>query len=281
MTQSQDVNIFNPLSFFEGGFCLGSADLIQGGTFGEVVGGVVVTLLCAIRDGDGKPPVKKIVIILPPIGITKYTEDDVFSELSRAAVTYLGTDFSEHEMSVLHRVICVVHSTSLEVSNLIMMAQELGGDEHQAIVIADASQYRDNSITLSENNGVSAVRLAEDRWVPHVVSICRHLVSIVKSVDGYGLIHVLEVPAQKPDNEEQLMSIDDCYVAVLTFKDDPAEVFYSQAQHWRAMVLQGKVQEVKDEISTLAIPDVVKNMHSCSYYEILGMTRKCLNLLFN
>ena len=258
MTKFHTVQGFDPLSLFGAGFTLGSADLIQGGYFWEAIGKSIVTLLSCLQDKDGRPPIKRVVIILPPADVTEHTNESVFIALARAVRELRGTEFSEREVQIIHQIVRVVHSSSLEVTELMRTIQQQGQGKQLAIAVADASKYRDNSLNLPANLGISAVRLAEDRWVPHVVSICKHLVSIVKTQEGYGLIHVSDVPAQKPANEEQLQSVDDCYVACLSFEADPEEEFNSRAQIWRSMVLQDRLSEVKAEIGDLSLPESVK-----------------------
>ena len=124
--------------------------------------------------------------------------------------------------------------------------------------MADASQYRDPSIDLPATFGVSAVRIGEDRWVPHVTSVCQQIVHVAKAQDGYALIHVPEVPAQKQANVELLLSVDDCYVATLQYEADPEEIFNSRAQAWKLMALQGRLSEVMTEIDSPALADGVR-----------------------
>lgn len=249
----QVIQGFNPAELFGKGFNLGCADLIQGGSFGEVVGRSVSALLLHAVDKDGRGVFKGATIVLPPMTVTKHTEESVFIALARAVNELRGFDLEDQEKQILSRLVRVVNSPSLEIADMLRLVQEQG--ERRLVAVADASQYRDPSLDLPAIFGVSAVRVEEDRWVPHVTSICRQIVPIVKGLEGYGLVHVPQVPAQKQTNVELLLSIDDCYVATLQHEADPEEVFNSRAQQWRSMVLQDRLSDAMAEIEGLGLPD--------------------------
>ncbi|MBR7782341.1 CHAT domain-containing protein [Undibacterium luofuense] len=255
-TADLDLQGFNPYTLFGDGFELGSVDLIQGGSFREVIGRGVVALLLNAKNRDGEQAFGRAVIVLPPKIVTKHTKESVFDALAHAIKDLRGVELDEQEKPILRRRVQVVNSPSLEVTDLFCTVKEQVG--RCLIVIADASQYRNTSLVLAAAFGTSAVRMSEDRWVPHVASICQQLVPIVKELEGYGLIHVQEIPAQKSSNVELLISIDDCYVASLGYEMDPEEIITSRAQLWRFMVLQGRLQEVVTEIEELALPDGVR-----------------------
>jgi hypothetical protein len=244
---------FDPAELFGKGFNLGCADLIQGGSFQDVVGRSISALLLNLKDKDGRSIFKDVTIVLPPATVTKHTEESVFTALAQAIKELRGFELDAQEEAVLRRHVHVVNSPSLEVTDMLRTMQEQG--ERCLIAIADASLYRDSSLDLPAAFGASAVRLDEDRWVPHVVSISRKLVPILKELEGYAVIHTPGIPAQKPTNVELLFSVDDCYVASLQYEADPEEVLSSRAQVWKSMVLQGRLPEVKTEIEGLAVPD--------------------------
>lgn len=252
-TAGHVIGGFNPAELFGKGFNLGCADLIQGGSFPEVIGRSVSALLLHGVDKDGRRVFKGVTIVLPPATVTKHSEESVFSALARATTELRGFELDEDEKPILRRLVLVVNSPSLEVADMLRTVQDQG--ERHLVAIADASQYRDPSVDLPAGFGVSAVRLNEDRWVPHVASICRQLVPIVKRLEGHGLVHVPEVPAQKPTNVELLISVDDCYVATLQYEADPEEIFNSRAQVLRSMLLQGRLTDVMTEIDGLALPE--------------------------
>ncbi|WP_440215875.1 CHAT domain-containing protein [Chromobacterium piscinae] len=247
------VQGFNPAELFGKGFSLGSVDLIQGGSFREVVGRSVSTLLLQVKDKDGHPAFKEAAIVLPPVTATNHTMESVLTALAQAIKDLRGLELDEKEQTVLRRLVRVVNSPSLEVADLLRTLQEQG--ERCLVTVAAASQYRDITLDLPATFGISTVRIGEDRWVPHVASICRQLVPIVKELGSYGLVHVPEVPALKPENEELLCSVDDCYVATLHYEADPEEIFSLRVQAWKSMVLQGRLADVMKEIEGLALPD--------------------------
>lgn len=246
------IHGFNPADLFGKGFDVGCADLIQGGPFREVVCRSVCALLLHAVDKNGRSAFTGATIVLPPVTASRRTEESVFADLERAVKELRGFELDEREKPILRRLVRVVNSSSLEIADLLRTAQEQG--ERRLVAVADAGQYRDPSLDLPATFGVTAVRVEEDRWVPHVASICRQIVPIMKGLTSYGLVHIPEVPAQKQANVDLLLSVDDCYVMMLRSEADPEDVFNSHAQAWRSMVLQGRLPEVMTELESLALP---------------------------
>lgn len=268
---------FNPTELFGKGFNLGCADLIQGGSFGEVVGRSVSALLLHLVDKDGRRALKGATIILPPAIVTTHTRESVFTALARAIMELRGFELDEPEKTILHRLVRVVNSPSLEVTDMLRIVQEQG--ERYLVAVADAAQYRDPSIDLPAAFGVSAVRVNEDRWAPHVASICQQLVPIVKGLEGYGLVHVPQAPAQKTANVELLTSVEDCYVATLQYEAAPEEVLNSRAQAWRSMVLQDRLSDAMTEIDSLALPEGARLHLLAQLLRKTGRDRETLDVI--
>ncbi|AIV53466.1 CHAT domain protein [Burkholderia pseudomallei MSHR1153] len=246
------IHGFNPADLFGKGFDVGCADLIQGGPFREVVCRSVCALLLHAVDKNGRSAFTGATIVLPPATASQRTEESVFADLERAVNELRGFELDEREKPILHRLVRVVNSPSLEIADMLRTVQEQG--ERRLVVVADAGQYRDPSLELPATFGVTAVRVGEDWWVPHVASICRQIVPTMKGMTSYGLVHVPEVPAKKQANVDLLLSVDDCYVMTLRYEADPEDVFNSRAQAWRSMVLQGRLPEVVTELEGLALP---------------------------
>lgn len=268
---------FNPAKLFGNGFNLGCADLIQGGSFGEVIGRTVSALLLHVTDKDGRSAFNGATIVLPPVAVTKHTTESVFSNLARAVKELRGFELQEEEEPILRRLVRVVNSPSLDIADMLRTVQEQG--ERRVVAVANASQYRDQSLDLPATFGVSAVRLDEDRWAPHVASICRQLVPIAKGLEGYGLVHVSEVPSQKPANVELLCSIDDCYVACLGYEADPEQALSSRTEGWRAMVLQGRLSDVMTEIEALGLPDGARLLAFAQLLRGVGRDSEMLDVI--
>ncbi|SFR57475.1 hypothetical protein SAMN05216203_1504 [Marinobacter daqiaonensis] len=241
---------FNPSTIFANGFSLGSADLIQGGSL-RVVGRTVSALLQHVVDEEGGRAFTGATIILPPISATKDTEVSVFNALIQATEELRGYELDELERPILPRLVRILHSPSLNIDDLLATAQKQG--KRRLVAIASASQYRDPKLELIPTFGISSVRMNEDRWTPHVTSLCRLLVPIVEELDGYGLVHVMEAPAKRPSNSEQLVSVDNCYVTALFSETDLEGEFNFQTQKLKTMILQDRLLEVITELDDLGL----------------------------
>ena len=117
---------FDPAALFGKGFNLGCADLIQGGSFWQVVGRSVFTLLQNVVDRDGRRVFKGATIVLTPVTVTTHTEESVFTALARAAKELRGFELDEQETAILRRLVRVVNSPSLEIADMLHTVREQG-----------------------------------------------------------------------------------------------------------------------------------------------------------
>ncbi|RZS40307.1 CHAT domain-containing protein [Limnobacter thiooxidans] len=245
------VQGFDPIAILGNGFTLGGADLVTGGSLREVVGRMTAALLLALRDKKGGLVFPGGVIFLPPSQATMVTHANVFSALLEAIQELRGSPVDTKEEKVLRRIVKVQHTSSLEVGDLIREAQ--GSPERSFIVVAEASRFRDPAVKLPVTFGATATRLPEDNWTPHVASLCRQLVSVVKRMDSYAFVHVPELPARNPINQQQLMSIDDCGVVELTYEGDIEQILAHNSELWLSMAVQGRLHEVETQLDNLKL----------------------------
>jgi hypothetical protein len=254
--RNREIQGFDPASLVKNGFALGGADLVQGGSLREVVGRTTAFLLMATGGEGGGRIFRGATIILPPAEATAATEDSVHSALLKATQELRGFPVENEEEKVLRRIARVLHAPSLVVADLVRTVEEQG--QRRLIAVTEASLFRDPAVNLPAAFGATAARLPEDRWAPHVTSLCRQLVSAVKRMDSYALVHVGEIPARKPTNMQQLLSVDDCSVLELTYQGDMKEVLAVRSEAWLSMAVQGRLEEVEAELGNLDLSEGTK-----------------------
>ncbi|SDI08100.1 phage holin family protein [Variovorax sp. OV700] len=255
--QAHVVKGFDPRYLFSKGFDLGCIDLIQGGSFQEAIGRTVVALLIgAIDKKTGKLPFSGVSVILSPATTTSLTPESVLQAIVSGTEALRGSVPDPEELEVLKRQLRVVSCPTLEVADLTAAVVHEG--QKRLVAIAEASKYRDPTIIFPPVFGLSAVRTSEDLWASHVTSLCRQCVSAVKTTNGYAVVHVADIPAERPDNLEQLLSVDDCYVGSLQYEHDPEEEVNRRAQAWLSMALRGGITEAIKEIGELRLTEVAR-----------------------
>lgn len=253
--QAPIIRGFDPRKLFSNGFDLGCVDLIQGGSFPEVVGRTVVALLIGAKNKkNGKAVFSGISVILPPDVATTLTYEHVLQAMVLGTKELRGSEPDVAELAILKRQLRVVRCCTLEVADL--EATVLSEGQNRLVAVAEASKYRDEEIILSPAFGLSAVRTSEDLWTSHVTSLCRQCVSAVKKMESYAVVHVDEIPADRHENVEQLLSIDCCYVASLQCENDPEAVVNRRTQAWLTMALRGAMADAVKEIDELQLTDV-------------------------
>lgn len=254
MSQAINVQGYDPRELFAKGFNLGTADLIQGGSFLEVIGRTVIALLMGLTDASGKRPFCGVTIILPPASATSLNGEAVFDALNVGTEALRGSELNAHELEYLRRTVRIVNCPTLDTADLETSVLKEG--VRRLVAVASASIYRDLKIESPGAFGVSAVLASEDLWVPHVVSLCRRCVAAVKDMDGYAVIHVEESPAIRPHNTEQLVAVDDCYVACLSLNHDEKGEVDRRAHRWLALALAGEISVAITEIDSLQLSEV-------------------------
>lgn len=252
----REIQGFDPANLVRNGFALGGADLVQGGSLREVVGRTTAFLLMATRGKEGRSIFRGATIILPPAEATTVTKDSVHSALLRATQELRGYPVDDEEERVLRRAVQVLHAPSLLVSDLLRLVEAQG--QQRLVVVAEASRFRDPTVNLPRAFGATATRLPEDRWTPHVTSLCGQLVPTVQRTESYALVHVCELPARKRSNSEQLQSVDNCAVFELTYENDAEEVLATRSETWISMAVQGRLEEVMAELDGLGLSEGAK-----------------------
>lgn len=244
---------FDPRELFKHGFTLKSVDLIQGGTFQEVIGRTVIFLLGARQGQEGKRVFPCTTVILPPVGASKVDENSVHEALTAGLEALRGTSPDDKERALLKKYVRVIHCATLEAADLAeLVVRESNG---RLVAVADGSKYRDESVSLPAPVGLSGVLTAEDQWVPHVAGLCVRCVAAVRQTASYTFIHVDEAPPQNPELEAMLVAIEGCYPAFIRVQDDPDEIVVRRAQHWVSLAVGGKVDDAVKEIQALRISE--------------------------
>lgn len=268
---------FDPGVIFSEGFSLGTVDLIQGGSFEEVVGRTVIALLMQVVDEDGKRPFASVVVVLPPASATILTAENIYEAFASGFKAWTGAAPNDRHLAFLKRMTRVVNSPTLDVADLkaIILAQ----GQSILVAIADASIYRDENIVLPAAFGVSAVVTSEDRWAPHVARLCSLSVSAVKETAGYAVVHVNETPAVQDRNVDLLTSVESCYVAALASEPDAEDQIEQNAQRWLSLALSGEISVAVAQIERMQLPDMNRLHLLAQLFFRLDMTDETLETL--
>ncbi|GAB4062410.1 CHAT domain-containing protein [Uliginosibacterium sediminicola] len=244
---------FEPGELFKHGFTLKSVDLIQGGTFREVIGKTVIFLMCVRVKPEGKRMFSGATVILPPVGASKVDESSVHEALTTGLEALRGTSPDDNERAFLKKYVRVIHCVTLEAADLAeLVVRESDG---RLVAIADGSKYRDTSVSLAAPVGLSGVRTAEDQWVPHVAGLCERCVAAVRRTESYSFIHVDETPPQNPELEAILEAVEDCYPVSLRVHNDPEEFVVRRSTVWVSWALGGKIDDAVSEIQSLELTE--------------------------
>ncbi len=255
LINSVQAQEFDPADLFKHGLnFLSSIDLIQGGFFRDVVGKTIIYLMCLRQKQDSHPLFSGATVILPPVKISEVNEESVHEVLTAGIEAMRGTTPNDKEKAFLKKYVRVIHCATLEASDLAeLVIRESDG---RFIAVVDGSKYRDASVSLPTPVGLSAVRMAEERWVPHVAGLCERCVEAVRQTESYLFIHVEETPPQNPELEAMLVAIEGCYISSIRVQDDPEEIIVSNFPLWVSWALGGKVDDAASKIQALKITEL-------------------------
>ncbi|WP_423596098.1 hypothetical protein [Roseateles sp. MS654] len=245
---------FDPAQLVARGFTLGGGDLVQGGSLREVVARATIFFLCCRKTEGGAELFRDAVIILPPAGATTVTEEFVYSALQEAVLHLRGIPLTKEEEPDLRRRIGVRHAPTMAVADLLQVVLEQAPT--RLVVIAEANRFRDPAIKLPLSFGATATRLPEDRWAPHVASLCKLVGQAIFKTPRYVLVHAAELPATRAENARQLQSVENFSVLALSYgPGDFSEVVAKRHAVWISMALQGRVAEVEVELDSLELAE--------------------------
>ncbi|WP_062744408.1 CHAT domain-containing protein [Erwinia persicina] len=264
---------FDPHSLFSHGFDVGSMDIIQGGCFDDVIGRTPIALWCGLQQRvfDG------ILVILPPPSATALTDEAVMAALHYGVEMLTKAKPTEKAIAFLERVVNVVACPSLDAADLVNLIAAQGSK--QLIAIPEIQNYRDNNLPPRPIIGLSAVLTSQDVWTQHVISICRQVMTELKNHDAYAVVHVDDSCILTDKNNEMLTSIDDCYVACLSFKNDKKELVDQHAQRWVTQIMGGLTGEVMSEVENLNLPEINRLHLLAQLYSRAGKDTETINIL--
>lgn len=244
---------FDPSSLFNNsqGFNFGTGDLIVGriSTSEEVVGRMLAFMLIAIRDASGKCPFRGMTVIVPPAAVWKHTEDDIVQAVTKGIEALRSRIVTPSEADTVRRLLSVIRCQKLETDEVLQAVKSSG--QHQLIGVIDSGKYRDSSVPATAKLGSTVVLMREDEWVPHVVSLARQCMDIVKTSESYICFDVSEDAPVRPSSADILCDIDNCYVSFMDCQNDPNALVLRDSERWVAMALSGQHQEALSEIEAL------------------------------
>lgn len=264
---------FDPRTLFSHGFNLGSMDIIQGGYFDDVIGRTPVALWSGLQ----QRVFDSILVILPPPPATALTNESVMGALRYGVEMLNNAKPTEKEITFLERIVNIVACPSLDAADLVSLIAAQGSK--QLIAIPEIQNYRDNTLPPRSIIGLSAVLTSQDVWIQHVVSICRQIMTELKNHDAYAVVHVDDRCILTDKNTEMLTSIDDCYVACVSFENDKKELVDQHAQRWVTQIMGGLTEEVVSEIEALNLPEINRLHLLAQLYSRAGKDTETINIL--
>lgn len=266
---------FDPRAMFTGGLELETIDLLVGGAFRPILGRTLMCVMWSARDPEGQHLFRQSSVILPPANATELNEHKVLQAAADAILALRGTEPNEKEWQYLRRAIRVVHSTTLEAAEIEAVIKNEGS--RRLIAVAEASKYRDLSIPASMVFGLSAVRVSEDRWVPHVAALSKHCVEAVRATGGYAIVHVAETPPENPAHQALLADVDGCYPVNLIDDGDKEAIVNRRAADWVSLAVRGLIGEAIQEINDLGLPEAQRLMLLVQLQVRAGLNDEALN----
>ena len=264
---------FDPRSLFSQGFNLGSMDIILGGDFNDVIGKTPIALWSGLQQRvfDG------ILVILPPPSATALTDESVMNALQCGIEMVTNAKPAEKEIAFLERIVNIVACPSLDAVDLVSLIAAQGSK--QLIAIPEIQNYRDNTLPPRPIIGLSAVLTSQDVWTQHVVSVCRQIMTELKNHDAYAVVHVDDRCVLSVKNTEMLTSIDDCYVAHISFQNDKKGLVDQHAQRWVTQIMGGLTGEVVSEIEALNLPEINRLHLLAQLYSRAGNDTETIDVL--
>ena len=238
-----DIYTHSPLRFGVGDIC--SADYPNSTNRA----GAFCVVMAAARS-NGTNLVRRIVVILPPLASADLlSEDSVVLSLKETAREHLGRELPEEEWNSVREHIAFVRAKDFTVPSA-LKALESAGHGEAAIILRSAS-YRLGDLTARRDGVTGVSRLPEDLWVPHMVGLARSVIEYARHAECYVLLDTGAAPPQRKENNEALMSVDDCGLFSLRWENDGNEILARHVDAWIEEARRGHLGSVFRAIDAL------------------------------
>ena len=238
-----DIYTHSPLMFGVGDIC--SADYPNSTSRA----GAFCVVMAAARS-SGTNLVHRIVVVMPPLASADpISEDSVVLSLKEAAKEHLGRELAEEEWNSLREHIAFVRAKDFTVPSA-LKALESASNREAAIILRSAS-YRLADLAAGPDSLIGVSRVPEDAWVPHMVGLARSVIDYARRSECYVLLDTGAAPPQRKENNETLMSVDDCGLFSLRWENDGNEILATHVDAWIDEARKGHLGSVFRAIDAL------------------------------
>jgi len=238
-----DIYTHSPLRFGVGDIC--SADYPNSTNRA----GAFCVVMAAARS-NGTNLVRRIVVVMPPLASADpISEDSVVLSLKESAKEHLGRELTEEEWDSVREHIAFVRAKDFTVPSA-LKALETAGKREAAIILRSAS-YRVADLTAGRDSLIGVSLLPEDAWVSHMVGLAKSVIDYARRIECYVLLDTGAAPPQRKENNEVLMSVDDCGLFSLRWENDDNEILATHVDAWIDEARKGHLGSVFRAIDAL------------------------------
>ncbi|WP_292040076.1 MULTISPECIES: CHAT domain-containing protein [unclassified Brevundimonas] len=228
---------------------LGGSDIlcIGGGPI-QNRAGALIAILTAIRMMDGTPALLRYMVVVPPGSDLDSSRDLLRTEFLNSLERLEGEPVTNADAWFEHKVAVVAAKDrwAQTVTDLVTVQPE-----RTAILVMDASGYRDDAIDPYIAPGAVTPLQAEDVWAPQIHGLAARITLLAREKTLYVALDVGEFTPRRAELSDLLLSIDGCGVMGGGMENDPSTYLSEHADQWDAWIRDGRLGRALKDLDTL------------------------------
>jgi hypothetical protein len=211
--------------------------------------GILAAVLTGLKTSDHRPAVRSIVVVTAP-------ETDVETADTRARSTLMGTlrllagrELPASALEWFRTRFKVISSPDVRSRSLLVLIAEQ--QEHAAVIVADAANYRDENVEAYIAPGAATPLLPQDVWVPQVHALATASVEVARERKLYVALDTGRLTPTRGALYDLLLSIDGCGVMGSSNEQDLWTILGQRVGPWDQWIREGYLGRVLREIQEL------------------------------
>lgn len=271
---------FDPSPLFCGEPTLrpGEANLIVGGSAGQVLGRMAACLLNFCQSG-GARYIRGVTVLAPPQSVWDHSDEDLHKMLLKGLEDMHGKQMPPEQVPVFLAQV-VIHRAERLVAGDVATAIAAAG-ERQLILVPAANKYSDPALKLERVVGQSVTKLIEDLWVPHLASFASACIAAAKPLGSVIVMSVTDDPLVKQESIDALNAIDLLFPVIVGFEKEPdyRKLLGEQAPTWVALAVSGRANQAYQEIAQADVDEDIRQQFTLQVASRAGDTEKVVSIL--
>lgn len=211
--------------------------------------GILSAVLTGIVDTDQRSVVHTYVVIVPSGLNAKDCEEKVWNGITNTFCQLAQRAMEPSEETWLKRRFQLIVAPDRRISFVLDIIRKQ--PEYTAIIVAEATSYRDDTIEPYIAVGALSPLRPEDIWVPQLHALAIEAVKLAQEYKFYVALDANQLSPSRKDLSDLLLSVDGCGVMGSSCEDSPDSILATLVDQWDTLIREGHFGQVLKDIEQL------------------------------